>query len=598
MEGPRPTLDEIFPTPEDLLQALPTGLAVLDEHHRVTALNDHFAALFERPAGEIQGRPISEILGRWRVSSSYKGEGSVDHLLQYAADYQPDDKTTALLLNDSVHPKKNYRLTIRRHQGTGGRNLVITLHEATEAQKREYKIRLLQELAGHFRANKELPRLLFTILTCATAGRALSFSRAFIFLPDDKGVVLECRMAVGPSSQEDAWRIWDSIAREDPDLKTMITRFDELQVREQMQGAFPELLALKLTIEPPEGLVGRAFREKLPMWTRDAYQDPRETPEFMARYQAPEFVAVPMVSGGRSLGVITADNRFQDHPIAPEDIEFLAILAGQSALALENAFDQITLQKQVKDLARANRRLSETRAKLINSEKMAAVGSVAARITHEIRNPLTTIGGFARRILRRAEPGSKEERNARIIGEEVVRMEQLLQGILDYSRPTSRNPERVDLRQVVRNVLDTLSGRPERGKIEIAMKQESPGTHLEIDPGHIRQVMINLLHNACEACQREGRVEVRIGRRGGLRTIEVVDDGEGIEPEALDRLFEPFYTTKISGTGLGLAITKALVETNDGRIEVASRRNEGTTFRLFFPLERGEGGRQESEEGA
>ena len=177
-------------------------------------------------------------------------------------------------------------------------------------------------------------------------------------------------------------------------------------------------------------------------------------------------------------------------------------------------------------------------------------------------------------------------------------MEQLLQGILDYSRPTSKNPEKVDLREVVKNVLDTLSGRPERGKIEFILEQKSPGSDLFIDPGHIRQVMINLLHNACEACQREGRVLVRIGHRGGLRTIEVTDDGEGIEAEALDHLFEPFYTTKISGTGLGLAITKALVETNDGRIEVTSEKHQGTTFRLFFPLEREEGGRQEQEKQA
>ena len=592
-------LDRVFLKASDLFHSLPVGVGFLDEKGRFLWGNSLFFRSLAREEGEIRGKSLGEIFQRWHAFKRAPHERPVD-LEALVRNEGARERVSILVTTQAPARGRTFRLTLRA-LGTGdGRRTLLTLEEETQAQKMEQKIRLLQMLAKHIRSTPDLDRLLFTILTCVTAGRALSFSRAFIFLPRRGGKNLRCRMAVGPGSPEEAGAIWAKLAREDPDLDTLLTRYSESRVRAEAERAFPELLQLSIPVDSPRSLVARTFREKAPSWTRNAWEDPREDPEFVRIFKAREFVAVPMVAAGKNLGVITADNLYLDRPIAHNDIEFLLILAGQAALALENAYAQATLHSQVKHLARMNKSLSEARSKLILSEKMAAVGSVAARITHEIRNPLTTIGGFARRILKEAPEGTKVRRNAAIIVEEVNRLETLLQGILDFSRPSQVRPVPLDLGSVAEEVKDTFSCQSRDG-VQMEVLDRTRGEKAFADPAHVRQILINLLKNAFEAVEKEGRIQVLLRKEGNWLCLSVKDDGPGIPEEARHRLFEPFYTTKIAGTGLGLPITRTLVEANKGKIQVESRPGQGTTFKVLLPayLEaEEEGGRQMEESGA
>lgn len=575
----------------ELIQALPQGVGVLDPQGFLLEANPRLLEMVRMPRELVLGRPLSQALAAWKAPA-VEAAGWHAWLASALGAGAENDRAGTLILTRISGEDAAFRMTIRRIHTPGAPRLLLTLEEMTEAHKREQKILLLQKLGKHLVSTPDLRRLYFTILTCVTAGRALSFSRAFIYLPSDGGRRLSCKAAVGPGSQEEAWRIWTRLAQEDPDLDTLLARFSPDRVRDESERGFMELLRLPLDLDRPTGLVARAFREGVPMWTPNAAQDERESPDFVRLYKAQEYVAVPMIAAGRNLGVITADNLYRFQPIAASDIEFLAILADQAALALVNAFAQFTLQTKIKHLARINRSLSEARSKLILSEKMAAVGSVAARITHEIRNPLTTIGGFARKILRESEAGTRTQRNADIIVEEVVRLEKLLQGILDYSRPSSVRPASLELGAIVQNVLFTFSGRPETNAILVETRDRLQGARAYADPDHVRQILINLLKNAFEACGSQGRVRLNLERAGEQVALEVIDSGPGMEKEILQRLFEPFFTTKMSGTGLGLAITQALVQANAGRINVESSPGAGTLFRVLLPAAPQDGGRQ------
>ncbi len=592
-------LDRVFQRASSLFHSLPVGVAFLDGKGRFLEGNDLFFQALARNREEIHGKSLGEVFRRWHAFKRAPQEKTVD-LEALVRDERARDRVCILVTTQAPARGRTFRLTLKAMGEGEEKRILLTLEEETQAQKMEQKIRLLQMLAKHIRSTPDLDRLLFTILTCVTAGRALSFSRAFIFLPCQGGKNLRCRMAVGPGSPEEAGAIWARLAREDPDLDTLLTRYSATRVKAEAARAFPDLLQLAIPVDSPRNLVARTFREKIPHWTHNAWEDPREDPEFVRIFRAKEFVAVPMVAAGKNLGVITADNLYLDRPIAHNDIEFLLILAGQAALALENAFTQATLNSQVKHLARMNKRLREARSKLILSEKMAAVGSLAARITHEIRNPLTTIGGFARRILKEAPEGTKVQRNAGIIMEEVDRLEALLQGILDFSRPSQVRPVPIDLGALAREVKVTFSSQT-KGRVRLEVLDQTGEKKAYADPSHVRQVLINLVKNAIEAVGEEGRIQILLKEAGEKLGISVKDDGPGIPEEARGRLFEPFFTTKIAGTGLGLPITRTLVEANKGKIQVESAPGRGTTFRVLLPLYQGEeegGGRQMKEAGA
>ncbi len=590
-------VDRVFPRASDLFHSFPVGLAFLDGEGRFMEGNHFFFRSLARSREEIVGKSLGEIFRSWHAFKRAPQERPVD-LESLVRDERARDRVCILVTTQAPARGRTFRLTLKTLGEGEGRRILLAMEEETQAQKMEQKIRLLQMLAKHIRSTPDLDRLLFTILTCVTAGRALSFSRAFIFLPCQGGKKLRCRMAVGPGSHEEAGAIWARLAREDPDLDTLLVRYSPSRVKAEAARAFPELLQLTIPVDSPRSLVARTFREKVPSWTHNAWEDPREDPEFVKIFKAKEFVAVPMAAAGKNLGVITADNLYLDRPIAHNDIEFLLILAGQAALALENAYAQATLNSQVKHLARMNKNLKEARSKLILSEKMAAVGSVAARITHEIRNPLTTIGGFARRILKEVPEGTKVRRNAAIIVEEVDRLETLLQGILDFSRPSQVRPVPLDPAQVAREVKTTFSSQSPEG-VHLEVLDQTRGKRVFADPAHVRQILINLVKNAFEAVGGGGKIQILLREGGDWMSISVRDDGPGIPEEARKRLFEPFFTTKIAGTGLGLPITRTLVEANKGKIHVESRPGKGTTFTVLLPLHGGEkGGRQKEETGA
>ncbi len=592
MAGKESQVDSIFVKASELFTALPFGIAVLDANTRILDVNPRFLELVELPEEKVIGRNIRALFEDWRSTKGSREKWEAG-IAKIAAARAQEGQSASFMISEPPNQGRTFRLTFRHATFLGESRLLLTLEEETETHKREQKIKLMQMLAKHIRGTPDLKKLLFTILTCVTAGRALSFSRAFIFLPTRGGKHLKCKMAVGPGSQHEAWNIWSRLAKEDPDLDTMITRYSAKRVQEEAKRAFNHLLKYSIPVNSQKSLVAMAFKSGLPMWTRDAWNDERESMDFVSLYKATEFVAIPMIAAGKSLGVITADNLYLNKAIVPSDIEFLSILAGQAALALENAFAQATLRAQVKHLAKVNKNLYETRSKLILSEKMAAVGSVATKITHEIRNPLTTIGGFARRILKFAEPGTKIHRNAGIIVEEVIRLEKLLQGILDYSRPSNPTPRLIDPGEIVKEVLYTFCGRPETQSARINVINNVEVAKAFADPDHVRQILINLLKNAFEASGKEGEITVMVAQERDMVVFSVKDNGPGMTKEVKKRLFEPFFTTKIAGTGLGLPITKTLVAANKGRIHVESQPGKGSTFKVFLPTkEKWEGGGQ------
>jgi two-component system NtrC family sensor kinase len=224
---------------------------------------------------------------------------------------------------------------------------------------------------------------------------------------------------------------------------------------------------------------------------------------------------------------------------------------------------------------------------MARADRLATIGAMAAAIAHEIRNPLTGIRG-ALSVLSRGLP---DEDPRRLIVREtnlvIDRLNKSVEDILDYARPSLPQLQTIELGEVVDRTLSLLEGESREAGIELVKESVAGGGReddkatVNVDPQQIQQVLVNLILNAMHATRAGGRIFIRTrpvteGGRPNGACIEVEDHGEGMTSEAVEKAFQPFFTTKAKGTGLGLAIARQIVEQHHGRISLRSVRGEGT----------------------
>lgn len=233
------------------------------------------------------------------------------------------------------------------------------------------------------------------------------------------------------------------------------------------------------------------------------------------------------------------------------------------------------------------RDLTETRAlkdRAMQAERLAALGQVVAEITHEIKNPLMMIGGFARQLLR----GSKDpdqSKKLEIIAQEVGRLEALLVGLRDFYVPRAHVTEPVDVNALLREIHELVKEDCRKQGIALILDLDGEAPVVRGDRARMKQVFLNLVKNAMEAVDRGGRVSVSTKRSGDKLDIVVRDNGRGISTQDREKIFTPFFTTKPHGTGLGLCVSKRIIDEHPGAsFAVESEVGKGSIFKVALPL--------------
>ncbi len=225
--------------------------------------------------------------------------------------------------------------------------------------------------------------------------------------------------------------------------------------------------------------------------------------------------------------------------------------------------------------------LKNLRERVIMAEKMAALGEVAAKVAHEIRNPLVSLGGFAKRLEKKLDGNLKEY--ADIIVNEVERLEGILNEILSFVKETRVVKEIVNSIRLIEEVISLIKSDLEERDIVLVREIGEP-IEMHIDPNRMKEALLNILKNAVQAVGSNGTIFVKTYVKDNSAVFEIKDTGAGIAEEDLPFLFDPFFTTKKTGTGLGLTITHRIIEEHTGSIEVESKPGTGSTFRVFIPL--------------
>jgi two-component system NtrC family sensor kinase len=256
---------------------------------------------------------------------------------------------------------------------------------------------------------------------------------------------------------------------------------------------------------------------------------------------------------------------------------------------------QNTFRDMIESLKERDRhRRAEAENRLIQSEKQASVGRLAAGVAHEINNPLTGVLTFTRILQRNKDIGEKSQSHLQKIAESTVRVRKIVKGLLDFSRQTELDKEPTDVNKLIRIVISAMENQALVKGVDITFNPGENLPMLTLDRSQFQSVLINLIINAFDAMEQGGSIIISTGislsasdtDQKGIE-ITVADTGSGIPPDNLDKLFDPFFSTKEvgKGTGLGLSVSYGIVQRHGGTIRVQSEINRGSTFTIWIPMD-------------
>ncbi|RVU48606.1 HAMP domain-containing histidine kinase [Lujinxingia sediminis] len=259
---------------------------------------------------------------------------------------------------------------------------------------------------------------------------------------------------------------------------------------------------------------------------------------------------------------------------------------GQDEVALLTA----EFNAMAHSLAERDARLRSQHAALLKSERLATIGRMTSLITHELRNPLSSINlnveMLAEALEERGIDASDEDIRPLLetVIEEIDRLRDITEEYLTYARLPSPKTQPENLDDIVQGLIDFHQWEWSQHGVEVIVTIDNAPLEVDVDANQIRQALLNLIKNAVEASSPGDAIVVSVTRVEGVARVAIEDQGEGIRPEALERLFEPFFSTKSQGTGLGLPMTQQILEEHGGQLSVESDLGEGTRFCFELPL--------------
>jgi signal transduction histidine kinase len=396
-------------------------------------------------------------------------------------------------------------------------------------------------------ANFDLPRLLDLIV--ATALEVTRAERASVMLLDEKEGILTIAAA---------------------------------------RGVSPEVIA-STRVRLGEGIAGLVAQTGQPLLLHRGLSPAELSPLLQREEEISSAISVPLFANERVVGTLNVSEACGKVELGDEEVISLGLFANQAALALEKAELYRESQRQLEKLLEVLDELGRTQAQLLHSEKLASVGVLAGGVAHEINNPLAVILGRTELLLMEDSVQGNLRRDLETIKRETERISEIVRGLLTFSRRSQQDHmESTSLNEVLERTLGLIQHQLTVNGVNVVTDLEPDLPPLQANPGQLQQVFTNMVINAFHAMPRGGELRVRTFALPGRQlAVEFEDTGCGIPPDMLDRIFDPFVTTKEEGqgTGLGLAISHTIVRNHGGEIGVTSQLGKGTCFRVILPLD-------------
>lgn len=557
---------------EQIVENLPYAVVLLDEQGKVVTANEQFCQVIcNRPREGVIGVFWKEVIpGELQRNLIANQSPSLDEAIAAAIQHRQDFFYLEVPYGDTW-----VDIRVIPIRGAQQNRVMVHIRDASLRVRRIYQLETLMAIAQAMESTIEINRLLHAILTAATAGPGLGFNRAILFLMDKSANALWAAMAVGPLTSEEAYATW---ARLSVERKTLWDFLREYPGDEAIRQT-PLMQYVRDLVIPIEGdnLLKFCLSCHEPFKIPNPLNEPRLPERLRTLLGDSEAICVPLVAQEEWLGVIIADNAFSRHPITEESERLLRLFASSASVALRNA----QLITQLRESLEREQRMRE---QLVHSERLAAIGELAAKIAHDLRSPLVTIGGYARQLQRDPSDIQRVKRNIQIIVDEVERLERQLRDLLDFAAPKKPKLQKLNLNELILRLAEIHRPSMEAAGVQLVVELSNEPLFVMADEVQMERVLLNLWRNAVEAMPEGGTLSIRLKRENNLVKLSVQDTGMGIIPDELPNIFKPFHTTKNFGSGLGLAICKKIVDEHGGQIEVESMLGEGTTFTITLPL--------------
>ncbi len=455
-----------------------------------------------------------------------------------------------------------------------------------QIEQGNFRLRLLHELAvkmnSAYLSMNALDEILRAILVGITAEEGLGFNRAFLALFDDKEQVLEGRLAIGPSCREDARRIWQEISAKEMGFHDLMDAVRSHGFHEDSE-VNRIVRALRIESADKEHLLFRAAAERRTINVCQGQSACCPAPvELMGLLEEDSFVVVPLYSQNAALGVIIADNFVTGRPIDEDAVKALESFASQASLAIEHWRIYMQMERKLKELQEVTEELEKNKDLLVEAERYAAVGQVAAQLAHNIRNPVTAIGGTARLLSRKASDPQQLNFLSMMV-KEAVKIEQTLEDLLNFVDKMPPKKEQVMLYPLVVKSLMLFYSSMQKQGVDYEVLMPDRQLEWQLDPAQIRRVFVHLIRNAVEAMEQGGRLLIEAAALDGQLRVSVRDTGLGIAEADIRRAADPFYTTKTAGTGVGLTLVERIVKEHGGELLIRRRTSGGTEVAFTLP---------------
>ncbi len=426
----------------------------------------------------------------------------------------------------------------------------------------------ISQLLHSTQATDDLMHLILSLLVHPQGG---AFQRAMLFMVNERSNSLQGMLGV---TRETAGLLLpEGLPAENQQLLIA----PEAMNAQQQTKFSREVMQLRLPLDDSHSCLARVVREQQAILIN---RPPNSSDNLVRRLRLSDHACIPLIARQRVLCVLEVDNFGSQEKLTDQRLRFLELFATQAGIALDNV-------QLVHRIESAHLSLRETQERLLQREKMATIGEMSATVAHELRNPLVSVGGLARRLCKKLQPGSSELQYASIIHKESERLEKMLNKILSFARQSDLIPSPFSLDRVLEQALLIEGEKLTKSGIELITEITDDLPELQGDAEQIDQVLINLISNARQAMPQGGRLTLRMTKahlRGEEAVrIEIQDTGEGIPPEMMRNIFNPFFTTRKQGTGLGLSICHRIIEHHQGELKAANHQ-DGAIFSITLPL--------------
>jgi PAS domain S-box-containing protein len=400
-----------------IIYSINSHFIVIDKRERVLYANESFCKKFNVEVDKITGKDLSNVFYFENTRLKTKIRLVINN------------KTSRSAVLKNVHlmsvNKKSIISDIKiSNMNLGGdEQIVLIIDDITDRFSKDYHASILSHISETMGDENEAEITSYNILTGVTSGSGLGFNRAMLFMVEDD--MLQGKMAVGPDSFEEAIEIWNSLSSAD----IGVTIQYPIEIK---RGALLQKVQGYSVSLSEENIFTQAVKSMKKIHVRDAKNDERVSDDIIKFMDVNEFLIMPMISFKKVIGIVVADNKYNMTGISTQSIDLLSVFSFHSAVLFESYLNLIEVRKEMK-------RLEERQNAIIESEKMAAVGRIASHIAHEIRNPLVTMGGYAKRIFKYSAENNIDIKNiinsADIILEESDRLEKILSNVMDFTMP-------------------------------------------------------------------------------------------------------------------------------------------------------------------